>query len=221
MRYDRAYISEDREGQTVRSEFLTKKKVDHERIVMELDAIAKKADYVCRANCVNTVIGWVADGDALKKVAEGFNELKALADDLNAQAEAAGSNHRAHIAYVPVYLDVASPEAASEIARTVRDSLQAIYDALRAGDIKDSKIDGKVTKRQTYRPAMLRATGLDKLAIGVAGEAVKHALVCADEARKSIKAALDRGLSPAIAGNLADLEAIETAITWFSTAESG
>jgi hypothetical protein len=215
VKYDRQYISESRDGEQVNSEFLTKKKVDNEKIVKEIDALAKRADYICRANCANTAIGWIADEAALIKIGHDFEELRENAAELNRMAESFGSRHRAHINYVPTFLDVSNPQAAEEIARTVRESLLAIYAALRAGDVSDTKFDGKVTRRAAFRPAVLRANNLEKLAVGLTSEFIKEALKTADIAKKTIAAMIESGTPHLVAGKSVDLEAIEVAINCF------
>jgi hypothetical protein len=100
-------------------------------------------------------------------------------------------------------------DTAREVARTIRETLSDLLDALRSG-----QITGNGSGNQLRGP-LARVKGLDRLAVGIAGESVKAALLSIPTARDEIKAAIERGQSPESAGASAELGAIENAIAWF------
>lgn len=203
-------------GKGVQQEIRTTKTVDHEEAVKAIDALVKRADYACRTLCANTAFGWFVDDIGLRKLYAQFDELRTEAEALNRAAAQVGSERRAHISVIAGKLELSSPHAAREIARTVREVLTGIFDALRAGQVK-KKLgdDGKLLIRNELHAPLLRAKNLDKLAMGPAGDAIKFALDRIPAAKKEILELLRNGESPEDAGAAVDLTVIENAIIWF------
>jgi hypothetical protein len=222
--YDREYGDEIKinNGQGVQAKLHTIKTVDHVEAVAALDALKKKVDYACRKHCARTAFGWFADEVSLRALRNEVAELQAEAVTLNTAAAAVGSQRRAHVGIVAGKLEVASAEAAREIARTIREVLSSVLGALRSGKVKKrTDKDGKVIDRDELHAPLLKCKNLDRLAVGLAGEAVKMALDRIPEAKKEVLEGLKRGEDPASIGAELDLGAIENAITWFEEDEIG
>lgn len=207
--YQRTRGSEERVGEDgIRQWIETEKTVDHVEAVKRVEAVAKKADYICRSLCASTTFGWFAAPDALPDIKARFSMLRREADEVNEFARSVGSRRRAHVGYVLTSLDLSHEDAARECARTVRETLGEIRDALRAGAVtgKDNALRG---------PAA-RAKGLDRLTVGLASEAVKLALESIVPAAREVRDAIKGGESPESAGAQVELGAIETALAWFA-----
>jgi hypothetical protein len=202
-------------GMGVRQEIRTTKTVDHAEAVKAIDALVKRADYACRTLCANTAFGWFADDIALRQLYKRFDELEAEAKVLNAAAAKVGSERQAHISIIAGKLELASPYTAREIARTVRNVLTDVFQALRTGQVKKKKKGKKILVRDELHAPLLRAKNLDKLAMGPAGDAIKFALDRIPIAKKEILEQLRNGASPEDAGASVDLTVIENAIIWF------
>lgn len=196
-------IGPDHEGLQARHE--TVKTVDHVVAVKDVDAVVKQVDYAIRKYCAKTVFGPFADEDNLAKLQAEVAKIKAEAVEVNERAVAVGSARRAYIGIVPAKLDVVSPEAAEEIARTVREVLGDLRDALRVGDV-GPRFDG----------VFLRSKNLANLAVGLQSDAVRFALDCVKEARKRVKDAIKKGETPESAGGSLDLGPVEQAIDLFT-----
>lgn len=204
VRYRRKYKRDETSGERRTVDFETRKIIDHVIIVRDLDAIVKKVDYILRKHCARTNLGWFATDDGLVKVRAELTRVEAEARALNESAAIAGSLHRAYIGIAPLRVDVATPEAAREIARTVHDCLGDILVTLRKGEI-GQELAGK----------LLRARNLDQLATGMQAEALRFALEQIAQARKDIRVALKKGTSAQDAGAAVNLEAVENAIMLF------
>lgn len=195
------------DGITVR--IVSDKTVDHVEAVKAVEAVNKKADYACRKLCTRTTFGWFCTDEALPLLRVEFDALRLEAVAVNQLAEHSRSERRVTIGYIVSRLDIAHEDTAREVARTVREALSGVRDALLSGAVTGGGVENKL------RAPLAHCKGLDKLAIGIAGDAVRLALASIAPARVDIKAALDRGLSPESAGASVDLGAIENAIAWF------
>jgi len=190
-------------GCGVRARTVTTKEVDHVTAAAAVEAVVKRADYICRKNCAWTMIGWFATEEVLPAVMAEFDTLRDEAAHVNARAQAEGSQRRAYVNAVPARVDTTTEECAREIARTVRGVLGAIQDALHAGDIA------------ALHAPLIKAKNLDRLTIGLPGEAVRNALATIAPAKRALKARIAQGESPESAGRALDLGAFAVAISWF------
>lgn len=191
-------------GAGVEATHETVKTVDDVQCCAAVDAAVKRADYLCRRSSAWSVLGYVVtDREILERVQAEVLALQAEADRVNAMARAAGSARRAWVSVVAAAIDLATPDAAREVARTIREILGGLAEAIRAGDLK------------AYHAPSLKAKNLAGLAVGIAGEAVINALVCLKAAKADVKTRLDAGESPESAGRAQDLEPVESAISWF------
>jgi hypothetical protein len=203
-------------GNGSQQEIRTTKTVDHAEAVKAIDALVKHADYICRTICANTAFGWFVDDIGLRKLYAEFETLEAEAKKLNRAAAQVGCERRAHLSIVAAKLELSTPHAAREIARTIRNVLNDILIALRSGQVKkQTDDDGNVTVRDELHAPLLRARNLDKLAIGTPGNAVQFALERIPLAKKEILEQLRQEILPEIAGAAVNLGAIENAIAWF------
>lgn len=215
IHYERTPLGEHKinAGKGLQSDHRTKKTVDHLEAVALVDAAVKRADYACKVHGANTALGWFVDDISLAALKADIALITAEATQANQVARAVGSKREAYINIVPLKLDLATESAAREIARTIREVLGGIITALRSGQVKKSK-DGKIEDK--LHAPLLRCKNLDRLAVGLAGEAVKIALQRIPEAKKEITEAIKNGDDPATVGAGLDLEAIENAISWFA-----
>jgi hypothetical protein len=209
-------------GQGLRTKLHTTKTVDNVDAVAALDALKKKADYACKKHCARTAFGWFADEVSLRALRREIAELRIEAQALNVAAAARGSERRVHIGIVAGELDVANVDTAREIARTIREVLVNVYNALRTGHVK--KVvdkDGETVYKDELHAPLLKCKNLDRIAVGRAGDAVAIALERIPEAKKEVLERLKEGEEPAEIGADLDLGAIENAITWFEDDEIG
>lgn len=216
IHYERTPISEHKinAGMGLEAEHKTRKIIDHLDAVALVDALVKKADYACRANGTNTVLGWYYDEINLRKLRIAIAGLEEEAVQVNAVAAHAGSEARAYISVAALQVDAASKECAREIARTIRDVLGDVLAALRAGQVKRGQAPGSVLEDRLHAP-LLRCRNLDRLAVGLAGESVKMALRCIPAAKKEILEQLKQGGDPTAIGAALNLAPIENALAWF------
>jgi hypothetical protein len=222
--YDREYDDDPTKinnGQGIQVQLRTVKTVDHVEAVAALDALKKKVDYACRKYCARTAFGWFADEVSLRALRKEIDELRAEAVNLNAAAAAVGSERRARVGIVAGKLELASADAAREIAYTIRETLAGVLAALRAGKVKRRVKDGEVVAKDELHAPLLKCKNLDRLAVGLAGEAVKMALDSIAPAKKELLDRMKQGEDPAAVGAELDLGAIENAITWFEEDEIG
>lgn len=206
VHYARTHLNEETVANRLEAEFRTRKSVDHVVIVHDLDAVVKRVDYALRKFCTKTVFGWYGNDAALAAVRSEVSQIQDAARVLNETAARLGSAHRAHIGIVPTYIDPTTPEAAEEIARTVRETLGGIQEALRAGEV-GTLLQGR----------LLKAKNLEKLGTGFQGEAIRFALEAIGRARTEIREKLKEGEgTPLELGAAVNLDAVETAIQLFS-----
>jgi hypothetical protein len=183
----------------------TVKTVDDVQACAAVDAIVKRAHYLLRRSAAWSVLGWVvSDPTILERVRAEVDGLQAEAVRVNLAARACGSARRAWISLVAAEVDLATPDAAREVARTIREVLGGLAEAIRAGDLK------------AYHAPSIKAKHLDSLAVGITGEAVRNALDCLKRARADVKTRIDAGESPESAGRAQDLEPVDAAISWFT-----
>lgn len=171
---------------------ITHRTTDNVAHVTAVDAVVKKVDYVLRKYCVRTEIGWFADDAHLKMVLTEVEGLKAEAAALNAQAPLFKSERQAYISVVPLRIDYDHEAMVRETARTVREVLTEIRDALRHGDIA------------AIHKLKIRSKGLHRLAVGIQSDVIRMALerlpVCSEALREAANAA-KRGKRSALAAS--------------------
>jgi hypothetical protein len=205
--YRRERGSEERIGDDgVRQQIETEKTVDHVEAVRLIGQVAKQADYALRKHCTVTTFGYFATPEAIPLIRDEFQAVRAAADAANDFARRAGSARRVAVGYVLTRLDLSTEDAAREVSRTIRETLGEILAALRAGDVAGA----------SFRTPLTRAKGLDRLATGIIGEAVRGALESIGPAAKEIRDAIKAGEDPASVGDRMDLGAIEQALAWVS-----
>lgn len=211
VHYRRTYDHETQEGERRTVDFATHKVIDHVSIVKDLDALVMQAEYVLRKHCAKTTLGWFAPDAMLPVVRAAIARVHAEAYELNQTATRLGSLHRAYIGVAPLKVDLSTPEAAREIARTVHDTLVDILAILRQGVI-GQELSGK----------LLRARHLDQLATGFQAEALRVALATIAEAKSQIRVQLKQGekpgatiLTPAEIGAALDLSPVEHCVQLF------
>jgi len=220
--YDRTVLDEEAEGERVVSDYQTRKTIDNAALVKAIDQTVKEVDHALRILCTRTAFGYFVSPEKVDIVRAKVAGIAVQVDELNVAAEAAGSAHRGRIGIVTAYLDIGNPDNLKECYRVIRETLREIYDALRAGDVRDDKDqDGDITRRHQLRPILIRARNLEQMALGLHGHAIKTALDRAKTAKTEILNALAEAekngdeLSPEEAGEQVDLSQIETAIHWF------
>ena len=198
---------EQKIGGALRAQHTTIKTVDNIDAVKLIDACVKKADSICRRYCARTGFGWYIPPHALGALRQELRDLSQEADKLNVTARLQGSARRAYIGLVVAELDVVSGDAAREVARTVRDTLADLREKLYQGDLE-------------HLPAPLqRARNLDQLVIGLPGEAVRIALESVRGWRVQLRDGIEKGIAPATVGEQLDLQALDTAIAWYTEGE--
>lgn len=220
--YDREVIDEEIEGDRIVSDYQTRKTVDNAALVKAIDQTVKEVDHALRILCTRTAFGYFVSPEKVDIVRAKVAGIAVQVEELNVAAEKAGSAHRGRVGIVTAYLDIGNPDNLRECYRVIRETLREIYDALRAGDVRDVKdTDGDIVRRHQLRPILIRARNLEQMALGVHGHAIKTALDRAKTAKTEILAALAEAdkngeeLSPEAAGAQVDLSQIETAIHWF------
>jgi hypothetical protein len=197
----------------IQQDIETRKIVDHVEAVRKVASVAKAADYLCRKTCAQTTFGWYCAPDALSDLRVGFDALRDMANAANDFARSVGSASRVHVGFVPTMIDLGTEDAAREVARTIRETLSDVIEALRSGAVSGNGSENKL------RGPVQRAKGLDKLATGLAGDAVRMALESIGPIAREIRDAVKRGESPESAGARMEFGALETALAWVS--ESG
>jgi hypothetical protein len=208
VRYMREVLKESapygRDGEGEEKEWKTKKLVDHKELVAACDSLVKRVDYILRKYASRTSFGWFADETQLVEIRREVDLIAAEAAGINRTCATAGCERRVHIAVVPARMDLGTPDAAKEVARTIVSQLGDLAAALRAGDVGRS-----------FDNLLVRAKNLDALAVGFAGESIKMALETIKSERREIKGKIKRGQTPESAGKQADLSTVEGAIAMF------
>jgi len=225
VRYERRALDEStiNRGNGIRTVHRSIKTVDHVEFCAAIDALVKRVDYALRKHGTRVGKNWFVDSAGLKKVEAEVAEIAAEAARLNTEdAAQAMSGRRAYIGILPMPIDFDRHEAVREIARTIRETLTEVHDALRAGAVED------------FHKLKLRCINIDRLAVGMQADAIRFALERFATARRAIKdaakvakkKAADAGASPAKieeaavrgaqdCGAALDLEAIQVAIDHF------
>ncbi len=209
VHYEREVIDEIKDGDEVTKVWKTIKHVDHDTLVRACSALSKKVDYLLRKHCTRFGAGrsshWFADEDQYRAVMADIEPLHEKADQLNESCRTAGCARRVYISVVPAKLDLATPDAAREVSRTIQRRLGALRDCLRRGDL--TKFENKY---------LLPCRNLDKMAVGICAESIVFAIDEAKSARREIAEKVKRGQTPESAGKQANLGSIEAAITMFA-----
>lgn len=215
VQYDRqtVNITQHRDG-SEEKRLMTDIRRDNAKVIKDSDALVKKCDYAYKKFCTNTVFGWYADQAALSGLEEEFVKLREEADKINRVAKEVGSARRVHVGYVAAKL-VLDEYAAREIATTIVAALGRFIEALRAGDVRDVKVDGRVVKRDQVRAAEIASGNLAKLAHGIPAQILQMAIDAVRPAKAEVIRLIDQGLTPEAAGKQVDLGAIENALFYF------
>mgnify|MGYP001573285335 FL=1 len=202
-------------GAGIKTRHETVKEIDHVEAVAAVDAVVKAADYACRCLCTRTTFGYFVEATKLGELQEAFHGLRAEAERVNANAVRAGSQRRVHVGLVLARLEIGG-DAAIEIAHTIRSVLTEVHGALRRGAVKNAK-----GLRNELHAPLLRCRNLERLTVGIAGEAVRLALRQIPVARGEILERLKAGDDAETAGAKADLGYIEAAVAWFEESQLG
>ncbi|UCC72032.1 MAG: hypothetical protein JSV86_16940 [Gemmatimonadota bacterium] len=191
-------------GEGERKVWKTERMVDHRELVDACDRLVKQVDYALRKHASRTSFGWFADADQYAAIKARVAEIAAEAEGVNRTCAEVGCQRRCHIAVVPARLDLATPDAASEVYRTITTQLTDLKRAVRAGEVG-----------RGFDNLLTRAKNLDKLAVGFAGESIGWALDRVKEARREVRDKIKRGQTPESAGKQVDLDAVDAAIAMF------
>lgn len=216
--YERKDYQESREGVKLQAEFSTEKRVDNVDLVALSRRIIARANYLMESNCAHTPIGWFATDEMWRKLNADMQEMREAADVFNQTAKMAGSRRRVVIEIYPIQLNPQGGTQAQEsieliarrLAKTIRDRLTDVRDALRAGDIK------------LFDAAMEKCANLDKLTTGVLRDSVSIAIDGAKVAKTALREALreNPGIASSVVGASLDVESIDAAIGMFTDPES-
>lgn len=223
VRYERQYISEEKDGRKLKAEFLTRKKVDDVELVKDSRSIIWRAYYVMSKHAARTPIGYFADPAMLEELEKEFAEVRELAREFNELSASLGSDRRVKVEIYPLDVSVDNETVARRLAKLVRERLADLRDTLRAADLKE------------YKEAAERAKNLERLATGIQRDSIRMALEAARDARKALaKRIKDEGAkTPGQARECADalfvgkeggrpevdIEAIDAAIDLFTDPE--
>lgn len=206
--YDRETIREEDVDQGLEAELRTIKRVDNREIVKESKSLLNHAHYVLAKNATHTPIGYFADAEALAKIEVEMRELRECAQQLNAVAHAAGSSRRVTVEVYPLVLDLEHEAAARRIAATVRERLSSLRDAMLKCD------------RKAFESAWDDCRNLERLAVGIQGQAVKLALDHAKQVKGEVLQALREGAgTPEEIAKLIDPGPLDAAIALFEPVE--
>jgi hypothetical protein len=182
--------------------------IDHVQVKADMDKLVGAAKYIIgKKHGVATPLGCILDAEAVKAVDAELAPLKAEAERMNELARTEGSDRRCYVGYAPTQLMLDNEATALEIYRAIREKLSKLVAAFRSGDTK--KVNTAVTG----------CKGVNKLAVGIQGDAVKFALDIIDVTREALHKALDEKQAPEAAGAALDLDAIEGAIAMFTPSD--
>jgi hypothetical protein len=211
--YERRQIGQEQDGRVLRTEFLTKKKVDDVELHKDSRSVIWKAYYVVAKHATLTPIGYFADASTLEALEKDFQEVRDLAREFNELAYSLRSGLRVRAEIYPLDVGVDNEMVARRLAGLVRERLLDLRDTLSTGNLK------------AYKEAADRAKNLEKLATGIQRESIRFALEGASEGRRLLAKAIkdDKGKTPEEHGKaLAEaktFEAIEAAIDLFTEPE--
>jgi len=186
----------------------TQRIVDNPEMCKRVDAVRHHVEYALRKYCSKTAFGWFAHKDQLKQLRAEAENIAREGDNVNNLARAEGCARRVHVAVVVTKLDLGSPDAAREVAWTVRDVLHEGRELLREGVV------GKL------EPLLVRNKNLAQLGVGITATLIEDALAELKGARKRIRERIKAGMTPESAGKQEDYAAIESAIDFFSPLEA-
>lgn len=200
-------------GRETRAE--TKQILDHEAAVKRVQAAANHVRWLCRKYCAWTLLGWLAQEEDLEKLEAELIPAREEAERANTFARGVGSRHRVEVCVVPAEIDLATPDAARQITRTIRTVLAELREAFSTG--QPVKLDAPLAK----------AKSLHRLASGMASECIVLAVEGVKLARSELRTrlrdlpeSLREGPDAArIAGEI-PIEALESAIGYFANDET-
>jgi hypothetical protein len=191
-------------GEGYRQEINSVKKVDHEAIVKEGQALANQSRGVIRRYATDTEAGWYVSRADMVHVREQMDDLQPLADAFNAKARAAYSDCRVRVGCIAFPLEIDNYAAAKEIARTVREVCEDLIQVLKAADFKNmTSVFG-------------RCRHLEQLGTGMQRDSIVFAIDEAKAARKALKKAKRDGEDSKEVAMKLDLEMLESCVGMFS-----
>lgn len=211
--YERRQTASETDGRQLKTEFLTKKRVDDVELIKDSRSVVWRAYYVLAKHAAHTPIGYFADAGMLEALERDFDEVRSLAREFNELAASLGSARRVRVEIYPLDVGVDNETVARRLAKLVRERLAGLRDSLATADLKE------------FKEANDRAKNLEKLATGIQRDSIRYALEAARDARKELAKAIkaDGSKTPEehAATLVADkkLEAIEAAIDLFSEPE--
>jgi hypothetical protein len=204
VKYKTLDTQEERDGDRLTAEWATRKDVDHVGLLQLSRKIINSAYHAAERWASNTPIGYFVSLDNWPKLQAEMAEIAAEADRFNHLAAQLGSGRRCKIALYPIRMQEDDETAAKRLAETVRERMQDLFDALRAGDTN------------AYAGAMKKAKNLHKLARGIQADSILIGLEAARNARKALGEGISAKRDPAVVGAELDLNAIESAIVLFT-----
>ena len=162
-------------------------------------------------------MGWLADEEGARKITEEVAKIRAMADFANARAAEAGCERRVFIRVVVQPFSIDYFGSAPEMARSVREAIVNLRDALRNGEVfpKGRSKDVDPNMKDSWSKTWLNCRNLDILAVGPAKDSIRFALDRALVAKGEIRAAVKRGETPESAGRSVDLSLLDSAVDFF------
>lgn len=206
VKYKTLDTQEERDGETLKAEWSTRKEVDHVGLLTLSRKIINSAYNTAERWATNTPIGYFCDAANYPKLEEEFAQLRTEAESFNRLAQSLGSARRVRISLYPIRIQEDDESAAKRLAETVRERMQDLFDALRAGD------------SSAYGAAMKKAKNLHKLARGIQADSILLGMEAARAARKQLGEGVSAGREAAAVGAELDLNAIDSAICLFTDA---
>ena len=181
---------------------------DNADLLKDSKSIIGAAYYIMDRTCVNTPIGYYADEHQLEEARLGLVDAQRAAKTFNEIAEQLGSDRRVTIDLFPMMIEPDNDALLARLARLACERLQAVKDALRAGD------------RKEFEWAMDKARNVEHMATGVNADAVRLALHIAKQRKSELLEDLRRGSGPELAGARLDLKPLDAAMALFVDASS-
>lgn len=193
-------IRDDRQGQREEVEskvVVVTEDVDERR---RAEGLVQEASYAVRSQATHTPIGYLSPRGRVQGIQDKLAETQAKAEAFNAVAMTCQVN----IGMVALDISpVLGPEAVQAITKDVREKLESLRNALRAGD---------KAMVQNYLAQYAR---LPEMATGPQREAIAFAIDEAKSAKATLGDALKRGEAPESAGRSLDLAMLESAVGMF------